>query len=45
MAYKRILVPLNGSELAEKAFPYARSIAKLRKKPADTFCCEFDHLR
>ena len=27
MAYKKILVPLNGSDLAEKALPYAKSIA------------------
>jgi nucleotide-binding universal stress UspA family protein len=31
MSYKKILVPLDGSELAEKALPYARSIAKLKK--------------
>ena len=31
MAYKKILVPLNGSALAEKALPYAKSIAKLKK--------------
>jgi nucleotide-binding universal stress UspA family protein len=30
MAYKKILVPLDGSELAEKALPYAKSIAKLK---------------
>lgn len=31
MAYKKVLVPLNGSELAEKALPYAKSIARLKK--------------
>lgn len=31
MAFKNILVPLNGSELSEKALPYAKSIAKLKK--------------
>jgi len=31
MAFKKILVPLNGSDLAEKALPYAKSIAKLKK--------------
>jgi len=31
MAIKKILVPLNGSELAEKALPYAKSIARLKK--------------
>ena len=30
MAYKKILVPLDGSELAEKALPYAKSIARLK---------------
>ena len=30
MAYQKILVPLDGSELAEKALPYAKSIAKLK---------------
>jgi len=30
MAYKKILIPLDGSELAEKALPYAKSIAKLK---------------
>jgi nucleotide-binding universal stress UspA family protein len=30
MAYKKILVPLDGSELAEKALPYAKTIAKLK---------------
>jgi nucleotide-binding universal stress UspA family protein len=30
MAYKKILVPLDGSGLAEKALPYAKSIAKLK---------------
>jgi nucleotide-binding universal stress UspA family protein len=31
MAYKKILVPLDGSELAEKALPYAKRIAKIKK--------------
>jgi nucleotide-binding universal stress UspA family protein len=30
MAYKKILVPLDGSELAEKALPYVKSIARLK---------------
>ncbi|MEJ2740178.1 MAG: universal stress protein [Dehalococcoidia bacterium] len=30
MAYERILVPLDGTELAEKALPYAKNIAKLK---------------
>jgi nucleotide-binding universal stress UspA family protein len=30
MAFKNILVPLDGSELAEKALPYARTIARLK---------------
>jgi nucleotide-binding universal stress UspA family protein len=37
MAYKKILVPLNGSELAEKALPYAKSIAKLKKSKVILF--------
>ena len=37
MAYKKILVPLNGSELAEKALPYAKSIAKLKKSQVILF--------
>ena len=31
MAFRNILVPLNGSELSEKALPYAKNIAKLKK--------------
>ena len=30
MAYRRVLVPLDGSELAERAIPYARTIAKTK---------------
>src|SRR4030042_426253 len=30
MAYKRLLVPLDGSELAERAIPYAKTIAKAK---------------
>lgn len=30
MAYQKILVPLDGSDLAEKALPYAKTIAKLK---------------
>ena len=30
MAYKKILVPLDGSELAEKALPYVKTIARLK---------------
>ncbi|MDD5311919.1 MAG: universal stress protein [Dehalococcoidia bacterium] len=37
MAYKKILVPLNGSELAEKALPYAKIIAKLKKSQVTLF--------
>ena len=37
MAYKKILVPLSGSELAEKALPYAKSIAKLKKSQVILF--------
>ena len=31
MAYQKILVPLDGSELAERALPYIKSIARLKK--------------
>jgi nucleotide-binding universal stress UspA family protein len=30
MAYRRVLVPLDGSELAERAIPYAKTIAKTK---------------
>src|SRR4030043_1212519 len=30
MAYRRMLVPLDGSELAERAIPYAKTIAKTK---------------
>ena len=30
MAYRRILVPLDGSELAERAIPYSKTIAKTK---------------
>jgi nucleotide-binding universal stress UspA family protein len=30
MSYKRLLVPLDGSELAERAIPYAQTIAKTK---------------
>ena len=30
MAFEKILVPLDGSDLAERALPYARAIAKTR---------------
>ena len=30
MAYRRMLVPLDGSELAERAFPYAKNLAKTK---------------
>ncbi len=30
MAYKRLLVPLDGSELAERAIPYAQAISRIR---------------
>ncbi len=31
MAYKNLLVPLDGSDIGEKALPYAKTIAKLKK--------------
>jgi len=37
MAYKKILVPLDGSELAEKALPYTKSIAKLKNSEVILF--------
>ncbi len=37
MAFKKILVPLDGSELAEKALPYATTIAKLNKSEVILF--------
>jgi nucleotide-binding universal stress UspA family protein len=37
MAYKNILVPLDGSELAEKAIPYARTVAKLHDSEITLF--------
>ena len=37
MEYKKIIVPLSGSELAEKALPYAKSIAKLKKSQVILF--------
>ncbi len=30
MAYRRVLIPLDGSELAERAIPYAKTIAKTK---------------
>ena len=30
MAYRRVLVPLDGSELAERAIPYAKTLAKTK---------------
>lgn len=30
MAYRRVLVPLDGSEIAERAIPYAKTIAKTK---------------
>ncbi|MBC8275346.1 MAG: universal stress protein [Chloroflexi bacterium] len=30
MAYRRVLVPLDGSELAERAIPYAKNLAKTK---------------
>jgi nucleotide-binding universal stress UspA family protein len=30
MAYRRVLVPLDGSELAERAIPYAKNLAKAK---------------
>jgi nucleotide-binding universal stress UspA family protein len=37
MAFEKILVPLDGSELAEKALPYAKAIAKLKKSEVVLF--------
>jgi len=37
MLYKKILVPLDGSALAEKALPYAKTIAKLKKSKVILF--------
>jgi nucleotide-binding universal stress UspA family protein len=37
MAFEKILVPLDGSELAEKALPYAKAIAKLKKSDVVLF--------
>jgi nucleotide-binding universal stress UspA family protein len=37
MAYKKILVPLDGSELAEKALPYTKAIAKLKNSQVTLF--------
>jgi nucleotide-binding universal stress UspA family protein len=37
MSYKKILVPLDGSELSERALPYAKSIAKLKKSQVILF--------
>src|SRR4030042_494361 len=37
MAYKKLLVPLDGSELAERAIPYAQAIAKTRSSEVILF--------
>jgi nucleotide-binding universal stress UspA family protein len=37
MLYQKILVPLDGTELAEKALPYAKTIAKLKKSTLTLF--------
>ena len=37
MAYQKILVPLDGSELAEKALPYTKTIAKLKNSEVVLF--------
>ncbi len=37
MAYQKLLVPLDGSDLAEKALPYAREIAKLKNSEVILF--------
>ncbi len=37
MTYKKIMVPLDGSELAEKALPYVKSIAGLKKSNVTLF--------
>lgn len=37
MAYQKILVPLDGSELAEKALPYTKTIAHLKKSEVVLF--------
>jgi nucleotide-binding universal stress UspA family protein len=37
MAYQKILVPLDGSDLAEKALPYTKAIAKLKNSEVILF--------
>jgi len=37
MAYKKLLVPLDGSELAERAIPYAQAIAKTKSSEVTLF--------
>jgi nucleotide-binding universal stress UspA family protein len=37
MAYQKILVPLDGSDLAEKALPYTKTIAKLKNSEVILF--------
>lgn len=37
MTYKKILVPLDGSELAEKALPYTNTIAKIKNSEVVLF--------
>lgn len=37
MAYQKILVPLDGTELAEKALPYAKNIARLKNSEVILF--------
>jgi len=37
MAYQKILVPLDGTELSEKALPYAKSIAKVKNSSVVLF--------
>lgn len=37
MPFEKILLPLDGSELAERALPYARTIAKLKNSEVVLF--------
>ena len=37
MAYQKILVPLDGSDLAEKALPYTKALAKLKNSEVILF--------
>ena len=36
--YKKIVVPLDGSRIAENALPYARALARGLKVPVELLC-------